>query len=481
MNNEKITEEKTEEPKKEKSKLLWVLLLTAALAGGAGTGFFFIWRSAGYLVTDNARVTTTLIAISSTVPGTLERFTIQEGRYVEANEILGWVEQGEAMRSPVDGIVIHTNAVQDQVVSPMEPLAIIADINNLHIQANIEETDILRIRRGQNAIVTIDGFGSRQFSGYVAEVGHVTAAELTGNAIFFNTGGTFTRVTHLLPVRINIIDDVNLDSVIGVNARVRIPLRQPVGSLHLLTGRTGAQQGEPVNSITVRGTVESILSRNVYTTLGALVERIHVEAGDSVTEGQILGVLDAEDLTNSANIAEASLRIAEINLTAAEHNLETRRALYSANAIAREELRQSEFALQAAVASHRQAQAMFDAARLTLERSVIRSPIDGTVTAVIAREGAVGMGLLFIVADINNLKITTSLREYDLDRIETGMEVFISSDATGDAVYTGIINRINPAATAFAPVAEFETEVLVTSNETALRVGTTARLNIVFD
>jgi len=242
-----------------------------------------------------------------------------------------------------------------------------------------------------------------------------------------------------------------------------------------------AGQSRAVNAITVRGVIESVQSRNVYTTLGSLVERVYVEAGDSVTEGQILGRLDIDDLTNSANIAEASLRIAEINLLAAEHNIETRRALYNANAIARDELRQSEFALQAAIASRRQAQAMFDAARLSLERSVIRSPIDGTVTAVIAREGAVGMGLLFIVEDINSLKIITNFREYDLDKIETGMEVQISSDATGEAVYTGIINRINPAATVFAPVTEFEVEVLVTSNYTSLRIGTTARLNILFD
>ena len=219
--------ETTEAAEKKKSKwqLIIVLALTAVLAGGAGTGFFFIWRSTGYLTTDNARVTTTLVSINSNIPGTLERFTIYEGRYVEENEVLGWVENGEAFRSPFNGLVVQANAVQDQLVSPMESLAVIADISDLHIQANIEETDIGRIQVGQSAIVTIDPFGSRQFTGYISEIGNVTAAELTGGALFFNTGGTFTRVTHLIPVKINIVDDVSLDSVIGVNARVRIPLR----------------------------------------------------------------------------------------------------------------------------------------------------------------------------------------------------------------------------------------------------------------
>ena len=217
--------EDTNAKKKGKGKLLIVLLLTLILAGGAGTGGFFVWRNAGYLTTDNARVTTTLIAITADIPGPLQRFTIYEGRYVEENEVLGWVENGEAFRSPFNGLVVQSSAQQYQIVSPMEHLAVIADIDDLHIQANIRETDIAGLQVGQPAIVTIDPFGNRQFNGYISEIGMVTAAELTGQAMFFNTGGTFTRVTHLIPIKINITDDVSLDNFIGVNARVRIPVR----------------------------------------------------------------------------------------------------------------------------------------------------------------------------------------------------------------------------------------------------------------
>jgi len=208
-----------------KKKLLIVLILTFLLAGGAAVGIYFIWRSAGELSTDNAQVRTTLFAVTPNVPGSLERFTLYEGQYVAENEIIGWVEGGESMRSPFDGLVIQTNARQDQQVSPMETIAVIADINNIHIQANIEETDIGRLYRGQRAYVTIDPFGNTQFTGYISEIARITSAELAGQTMFFNTGGTFTRVTHLIPIEITLTDDVNLDNFIGVNARVRIPLR----------------------------------------------------------------------------------------------------------------------------------------------------------------------------------------------------------------------------------------------------------------
>lgn len=222
-----MDKEKEEVKKKGKGTLIVVLVLTLLLAGGAGAGFYFIWQSAGYLTTDNARVTTTLVTITSNMPGTLERFIIYEGRYVEENEILGWVENAEGFSAPFDGLVIQTNAVQGQLVSLMEPLAVIANINDLHIQANIEETDIANVQVGQMVNVTIDVFGNRQFTGYVSEIGRITSAELAGNAMFFNTGGTFTRVTHLIPIKINILDnDINLENFIGVNARIQIPLRE---------------------------------------------------------------------------------------------------------------------------------------------------------------------------------------------------------------------------------------------------------------
>jgi multidrug resistance efflux pump len=219
-------ENKKEETKKSGwGKFFAVLIVTLLLAGGAAAGIFFVYRSSGELTTDNARVTTTQFAVSSPMPGILERFTLYEGRYIDENEIIGWVENGETMRSPFEAIVLQTNARQGQQVSPMEPIAILADINRIHIEANIEETDIGRLHRGQRAYVTIDPFGSREFSGYISEIARVTHAELTGQAMFFNTGGNFQRITHTLPIEITLTEDIILDNFIGVNARVRIPLR----------------------------------------------------------------------------------------------------------------------------------------------------------------------------------------------------------------------------------------------------------------
>jgi multidrug resistance efflux pump len=224
--SDKVLEANTkEEVKSKKGRIIFVIILTLVLAIGAAVAYHFVQQNLSYLTTDNATVNTQRFSVSSVTPGVLERFTILEGQHVSENEILGWVENGEAMRSPVDGVVILTYATQGQIVSPMEPLAIIADINRFHIEANIEETDIMRIQLGQNVTVTIDGFGDREFDGYISSIGRITRAAETGSTLFFNTGGTFTRVVHLIPIEISLACDVDLTGLIGVNARVRIPIQ----------------------------------------------------------------------------------------------------------------------------------------------------------------------------------------------------------------------------------------------------------------
>ena len=190
---------------------------TILVAGAIGYGAFsmFMWNAGGSITTDNAQVATRTVPIT-TSGGVLERFTISQGQEVRVGDILGWVEGQDAMRSPVDGVVMEVNAVQGQRVLPMEAVALISDRNSLHIQANIQETDILQLSLGQKVYVGVDTFGGQVFEGYVAHIGGVALPRV---------GNTTTRTTLLIPVEVNIVEEVGLERLIGVNASVRIPLR----------------------------------------------------------------------------------------------------------------------------------------------------------------------------------------------------------------------------------------------------------------
>ena len=126
--------------------------------------------------------------------------------------------------------------------------------------------------------------------------------------------------------------------------------------------------------------------------------------------------------------------------------------------------------------------------RADLEGTEITAPAAGTVTAVYAEVGSSGAGLLFVIEDVDNLVVATSVKDYDVASVSTGMAVAIQSDSTGDQVYDGEVTSI--ATTAAKNAAgetdtsgdiSFATDVAVTSQDTGLRIGMSVELDFVLD
>jgi multidrug resistance efflux pump len=218
---EALTE--NEPVKKKKSTIILGIVLGLVLIGGVAFAAFTILTGQRTISTGNASVRTDLIYITANMPGTLERFNVHSGMYVEAGQVLGWLQGGESFRSPVNGIVVSVSTAEGREIRPMESLATIADLNNLHIQANIYESDIQDVRLGQPVSVTLDGVRGQTFAGYVRYIRRITDLELAGGALMVQTG-TFRRITHTVPIEITITDDVDLSLFLGTNARVSIPV-----------------------------------------------------------------------------------------------------------------------------------------------------------------------------------------------------------------------------------------------------------------
>ena len=305
--------------KKSITTVMLVVTIAIAVLGGGFYAVHIILSGQHYINTGNARVTTNLITVSSVAPGILERFNVYDGMHVEKGQILGWIQQGETFRSPVDGIVISINAVVGQYILPAQPLATIADIGNIHIQANIYETDIQNIRLGQPAAITLDGISNQTFGGHVRHISRITEVELAGFPTMINTG-TFRRITHTVPIEIVITDGVDLSYFLGTNARVSLPVLVGEEEFPINTGIE--------NIVTVIGRVESADHRNIYASHISRIENVLVGLGDFVEEGQILATLDAADLETAIAVQRST-----INQTALHSQLqayEAGRMLYTA-------------------------------------------------------------------------------------------------------------------------------------------------------
>jgi multidrug efflux pump subunit AcrA (membrane-fusion protein) len=121
-----------------------------------------------------------------------------------------------------------------------------------------------------------------------------------------------------------------------------------------------------------------------------------------------------------------------------------------------------------------------------LAQSKITAPISGTVMEVHAIAGGASSGVLFVIKNTSDLQVVSTIKQYDVNRVRPGMDVIIRSDSTGDDVYEGKLIRIAPMPLSAVSAAGgsdvvYEVEIAVTSAQTALRIGMSARMDIILD
>lgn len=154
------------------------------------------------------------------------KFNAYVGKYVESGEILGRVDGGPYIKSPSNGKFIEVDAEKGDYVLKTDVMGYVANTYNMYIGANIEETDITKIKEGQSVKATLDAYGSQKFEGIVTQVNSITNNALTGQTTSFSTSGTYTKTTQLIPIKIKLVNsDIPLENIIGTNATVNIKVK----------------------------------------------------------------------------------------------------------------------------------------------------------------------------------------------------------------------------------------------------------------
>lgn len=76
-----------------------------------------------------------------------------------------------SITAPLGGIVIKAPASPGEVVETGAPLFTVADLSRVWVQAEVYEKDLGRIQLGQSAIIRVDAYPERLFSGAVSYIG----------------------------------------------------------------------------------------------------------------------------------------------------------------------------------------------------------------------------------------------------------------------------------------------------------------------
>ena len=280
-------------------------------------------------------------------------------------------------------------------------------------------------------------------------------------------------------------------AIVAAAAALNMQMGAP-GSLDGSRDYTVLAASTLTDSISVTGTIESMDSENVYTTVNYPVESISAELGDNVSAGDILAVLDTDALVKDIQQARYNTSEAEaaaaIQLDNARRAYEIGKFSFELGEISKTDLERIENDLKIAQANSANKSARTNLAKLEsqLRDSVIKAPISGTVTMVNATVGTPASGILFVIENIEDLKVKTGIKEFDVSAVKVGQAVTIKTDGTGERLLNGKVLSIAPAAvksaageTVSSSDVEFETYVSLTDKDAALKIGMNARMSII--
>ena len=194
---------------------------------------------------------------------------------------------------------------------------------------------------------------------------------------------------------------------------------------------------------------------------GGYIERVRVENGAEVRQGEILVSVDAAS-------HQARLSQARVELAAAEREQARAQLLQDAIPAAQRD---------AADTRHAAAAAALQTASLAASRAVLRAPFAGQVAEVDAEVGEVaapGQPLVRLV-HLDHVKVTVSVPDRDVVSLRVGMAASVSVEAAA-AVFDGRIKHINP--TADVQTRAFPVEIEVDNRERSLLPGMIATVEV---
>ena len=159
--------------------------------------------------------------------------------------------------------------------------------------------------------------------------------------------------------------------------------------------------------------------------VSGLIKQVDVRDNQPVTRDQVLFIIDQERYKLALRQAQAT--VADRKETLAQAQRENRRNRGLGNLVAREQLEESQSREMRAQAALTEAEVAVDSAQLNLDRTVVRSPVDGYVNDRAPRVNefvTAGRPVLSIV-DSSSFHIDGYFEETKLDGIHVGQRVDI--------------------------------------------------------
>ena len=288
-------------------------------------------------------------------------------------------------------------------------------------------------------------------------------------------------------------------------------------------------RGSLTAAVSASGTINPVASVSIGSQVSGQLKEVLVDFNSEVKAEQVIARIDPETFSYRVRQARADLDAAraqvlvqeaqvsarradvtraEVNLAEAERDLNRKQQLVEKNFISpaerdkansvmrasQEDLKSAKATLAVALATVKnndavvkQREAAQANAQVDLDRTVIRSPVDGVVIKRSIEPGqTVAASLqspeLFVIAkNLRDMQVDTSIDESDIGRIRPDQKASFTVDAFPGRSFEGVVAQIRKSAQNVANVVTYTVVVTFQNSDGVLLPGMTANVRIVTD
>ncbi|HWM89593.1 MAG TPA: efflux RND transporter periplasmic adaptor subunit [Thermoanaerobaculia bacterium] len=262
-----------------------------------------------------------------------------------------------------------------------------------------------------------------------------------------------------------------------------------------------ANIGDLVETVSATGTLKALDTVEVGSESSGTIREVLVDFNDRVEKGQVLATIDPEQAEARADEASAQLRAAFASVNRAQataeesaQSLARSRGLREAGLISEQDFDAAQATArraQADVASARAQATVAEAAlaesRSNLQKTAIRSPIEGIVLSRAVEPGQTVAAsfqtpVLFTIArDLTDMALHVQVDEADVGKVREGQTATFTVDAYPQREFASQVVSLRNVATAAENVVTYEAVLAVDNAELLLRPGMTATASVVTD
>ena len=273
---------------------------------------------------------------------------------------------------------------------------------------------------------------------------------------------------------------------------------QPAGTNGPVTDMV--TEGTFTTTVEAKGQLKPISASVVSPSVDGTVEKINVQAGQSVNEGDVLMTIYTDALDSAVSEAQPAAAAAQEDLNTAKVALAAAQAAPTTDSdgsTGPSDANANANAVSTAQRNLASAQAALEQATAKAAERTVKAPSSGSIVELNAKVGATVTGGMIMgesdtsggkqcmqIADLSKMKVTVQVGEKDIAKIAVGQSANVTYPAFPDIVSQGTVTAIASVANSDSSSGSggsvtFNVDILIEAPDSRLKPGMTAEVSVV--